>query len=584
MALRDDYGLTRIYIENVDGVWAREPLRASPNDVRGRGIEAVFDDRDGVDASDMDVVFAWSHDQKKDLQGAEPMEAVEGLKSARRVFYPGPMQTVPGTVTASIIATKSAEKVFEIPLPTIIVPDRAVIDPSALPSDDTFSMFSEALVALKEGIADVTEYTEKANAAADAANEAASKAEGVVDAAESAASEAETAADAATEAATKASKAASDADAAASAATGAASKATEAATAAESATASANDAADSANAATTAANKATEEAEAAEAKRKDAEAAREKAEGERKAAEELRAKAEEKRAEKAAADEEAEAARVEAEKARVEAEKLRVAADGDRSTRQAANDTAQAKNNADQAANNKAAQGLVWVDLAEEQLDPETRIPNFVGEFGKLYFAPSQTPTESDVATEWMWKPTGDGGRWEHVGSSETVLPEAIGSEKVQQIHDGEQLSGNGIMYEADLAAYQALLNEDHTGHASAQRAIDDAQDAQITSAQASADAAGKAASAAEASAESAIADAKADLKAWVTDEAKAHGAKVADALGQASVGSTTNPIYLEAGAPKACNPYPDLGPYATKAYCDGAIDEAIGKAMEASY
>ena len=359
--------------------------------------------------------------------------------------------------------------------------------------------------------------------------------------------------------------------------------------------------------------------EASEKSRQDtfdaAEEKREAGEKKRSDAEALREDAERKRAEKAAADANAEAARVEAEKLRVAAENARVEADGDRSTRQAANDTAQAKNNADQAANNKAAQGLVWVDLAEEQLDPETRIPNFDGEFGKLYFAPAKNPTETDAATEWMWKPTGTGGRWEHVGTSETILPAGIGQEKVQQIHDGEQLSGNGIMYEADLAVYQALLNQDHAGHAKAQKATDDAQDAAIKSVEASVTAAEakaasdladaiqsqgatdeaqdteiEAAKAAAKAAQDAIPTSEAGIKKWVASEAKAHSAASADAaskLGSSDLGNATTPIHLVGGKATACNPYPtvpDLTPYATKAYCDGAIDEAIGKAMEASY
>ncbi|EJX00970.1 hypothetical protein EVA_10924, partial [gut metagenome] len=165
------------------------------------------------------------------------------------------------------------------------------------------------------------------------------------------------------------------------------------------------------------------------------------------------------------------------EEERKSAELLRAEADQKRTRQQAANDAQQAKNNADQDANNKAAQGLVWVELSEDQLGPD-RVPNIEGEFGKLYFAPSENPSESDTAVEWMWKPGGDGtGRWERVGTSEVIPPAPIGTDKIDQIHDGEQLSGKGVMSEADLAYFFTLINGDRETHESEQNVRDVAQD-----------------------------------------------------------------------------------------------------------
>lgn len=199
---------------------------------------------------------------------------------------------------------------------------------------------------------------------------------------------------------------------------------------------------------------------------------------------------------------------------------------------QAKNNLDQSKNNADQAQNNQLALGLIWVDLTEDQLDPETRVPNIEGEFGRLYFAPSASPYENDIAVEWMVKYSATAPNnkvWERVGTSEVIPPEPISTENIDQIFGGTDLSGTGVLNESGLSYYNKLVV----------KKISDATTELSTSLTTS-------------------------LKNWVTTEAKAKSAASADLatkatnadiatkLGTANVGTVNIPIYLNAGVPTA--------------------------------
>ena len=129
------------------------------------------------------------------------------------------------------------------------------------------------------------------------------------------------------------------------------------------------------------------------------------------------------------------------------------------------NNLDQERNNADQAVNNQAAQGLIWVDLTEDQLDPDTRVPVIEGEFGKLYFAPSSSPQENDKAEEWIVKYSSTAPNnkvWERVGSSQAVIPNSITTTQIDQIWGGQQLSGTRVLSEPGLSYFSTLVKNNY--------------------------------------------------------------------------------------------------------------------------
>lgn len=176
MPLVDDFMLTQITVNLADSAKVHATLVAMPDDMRARGIDATFlNVQEPADMSEAQVTFAWANDQHPEVQGAEPFVPVDAEYGRLKVHYPGPMLIPDTTVTASIMVTQGDDQVIQIPLPTIQVGTGA-IDPDALPSDDTFSMFAEALQAFKNGVEDMSEATDDARAAAGEARAAAGEA------------------------------------------------------------------------------------------------------------------------------------------------------------------------------------------------------------------------------------------------------------------------------------------------------------------------------------------------------------------------------------------------------------------------
>lgn len=329
MPLSDDFLLTQLTVDFVDGPRSRARLYVDPDDVRGRGLDVTFlNVRDVVDMTDATVMLYWQHDQAPALRGLEPFEAVDARTGHWKVHYPPDMGASGGTVSAKIMVGQDGDSIA-VPLPTIAVNGIAA-DPSATPTGDNFSILGELVVEYQKGIADITDLREASEEATGAANAAAADARAAAEETRTATQDAKDAT-AETEAATQAATDAKDsAYLAANAANTAASNADEKAAlasamagkadgAADRATASADRADASADAADAATSRANASADAADAK---AALAQSKADLADAAAESANAAAG--RAETGEdAREAAEAGRVAAEAARAEAEEDR---------------------------------------------------------------------------------------------------------------------------------------------------------------------------------------------------------------------------------------------------------------------
>lgn len=175
MPLSDDFLLTQVTIDLVDGPRSRARLYVDPDDVRGRGLDATFlNVRQVVDMTDATVALWWQHDQAPALRGLESFEAVDASVGRWKVHWPSAMGQSAGTVTAKIMVSEGDREVA-IPLPALEVSgDR--VDPSATPSEDTFSVLAELLLEWRRGETEIGAALERAETAASAAEDVAERA------------------------------------------------------------------------------------------------------------------------------------------------------------------------------------------------------------------------------------------------------------------------------------------------------------------------------------------------------------------------------------------------------------------------
>lgn len=278
MPLEDSFMLTQITVNLADAASVQATLTAQPDDVRARGIDVTFLNVSiPVDMTGEDVIFVWKNDQHPELQGAEPFDAIDAQIGNWKVHYPGKMLVADTTVTAGIRVIQEDTQIIDIPLPKIHV-GTGIVDVDALPSEDTFSMFAEALLALKQGVSDVYDVIEEASTAASNATTQAEYAKEQGDYAKQEAIEATTAT-------AFANAAGEEATSAALSATGAATKATEAADKATASSEKADASAAKADASAKAADAITQQATEAEATRQSNEETRIAQESEREKAE-----------------------------------------------------------------------------------------------------------------------------------------------------------------------------------------------------------------------------------------------------------------------------------------------------------
>lgn len=196
MPLSDDFLLTQMTVDFVDNPRSRAHLTVDPDDVRARGLNVFFQNVGQVARmDDATVMLWWQHDQAPALRGLEPFEAVDASVGNFKVHWPNAMGQSSGTVTAKIVVTEG-ERTVAVPLPKLdVLADRA--DPSATPSEDTFSVLARLLVLFEEGVEDIDDVTEVAREAASEATAAAARADGAAGDASEAAGLARAAADAA---------------------------------------------------------------------------------------------------------------------------------------------------------------------------------------------------------------------------------------------------------------------------------------------------------------------------------------------------------------------------------------------------